>query len=120
MRRAVLALGLLAIFLASQPIGLFGGPLAAEGTEAQSAASTQAGEAEEDHGEATHEAGGHQSPVTPVLLALIIILAAAKIGGEIAERLSQPAVLGELIAGVFIGNLGLMFGYSGLEFLAQN
>lgn len=38
-----------------------------------------------------------------VLLSLIIILAAAKIGGEVAERFHQPAVLGELIFGVLIG-----------------
>jgi len=116
MRRAVLALGLLAIFLASQPNGLFGGPIEtpAAGAEAQ------ATEAADTHAEAAHEGGGHQSPVTPVLLALVLILAAAKLGGEIAERLSQPAVLGELIAGVIIGNLGLLVGYHGLAFLAQN
>jgi Kef-type K+ transport system membrane component KefB len=37
------------------------------------------------------------------LVQLVIILAAAKIGGEIAERLRQPAVLGELVAGVLVG-----------------
>lgn len=119
MRRAVLALGLLAIFLASSPIGLFGGQHEDQPTEAHTAADAVATEAG-SHGDTDHEGGGHQSPVTPVLLALVIILAAAKLGGEIAERLSQPAVLGELIAGVFIGNLGLMFGYGGLEFLATN
>lgn len=41
------------------------------------------------------------------LLALIAIFAAAKIFGEIAERLGQPAVLGELIGGVIIGVSGL-------------
>jgi Kef-type K+ transport system membrane component KefB len=51
------------------------------------------------------EAGGHADPVAPILLALIVILGAAKLGSEIFERLEQPAVLGELIAGVFLGNL---------------
>jgi Kef-type K+ transport system membrane component KefB len=38
------------------------------------------------------------------LLALIAIFVAAKVFGEIAERLGQPAVLGELIGGVAIGS----------------
>lgn len=37
------------------------------------------------------------------LIELVLILAAAKIGGEVAERLKQPAVLGELVAGILIG-----------------
>ncbi|MGO9481203.1 MAG: cation:proton antiporter [Candidatus Kryptoniota bacterium] len=45
---------------------------------------------------------------TKVLLYLIVILAAAKIGAEIFERIKQPAVLGELIAGVILGNLVLV------------
>jgi Kef-type K+ transport system membrane component KefB len=51
------------------------------------------------------EAGGHTDPVASVLLALIVILAAAKIGSAVFERLGQPAVLGELISGVILGNL---------------
>ncbi len=50
----------------------------------------------------------HADPITPVLLALALILAAAKLGGHLAERLGQPAVLGELGAGVVLGNLGLL------------
>jgi len=53
------------------------------------------------------DAEGHRDPILPVLLALIVILAAAKLGGEIMERLRMPAVLGELLAGVFLGNLVL-------------
>jgi Kef-type K+ transport system membrane component KefB len=129
MRRAFLALALLALFLTTQPIGLFGDSSADETALAQAEEGHEGGGDAElheeetatgDHGAESHEGGGHQSPVTPVLLGLVIILTAAKIGGEIAERVSQPAVLGELIAGVIIGNLGLMFGYQGLEFLAQN
>jgi len=41
------------------------------------------------------------------LLALIAIFVAAKAFGEIAERLGQPAVLGELLGGVIIGVSGL-------------
>jgi Kef-type K+ transport system membrane component KefB len=38
-----------------------------------------------------------------VLLALSAMLVAAKLLGELAERVEQPAVLGELIAGVLLG-----------------
>lgn len=47
-------------------------------------------------------------PVVPVLLSLAVVLFAAKVGGEIATRLGQPAVLGELGAGVLLGNLNLI------------
>ena len=50
----------------------------------------------------------HHDPVAPTLVALIVILAAAKIGSELFERLNQPAVLGELLAGVILGNLILL------------
>jgi Kef-type K+ transport system membrane component KefB len=50
-------------------------------------------------------ASGAIDPVAPVLLWLAVILVAAKVGGEIATRLKQPAVLGELCAGVLLGNL---------------
>src|SRR5438552_18318520 len=41
------------------------------------------------------------------LLALIAIFVAAKLLGELAERIGQPAVLGELIGGVIVGVSGL-------------
>lgn len=47
------------------------------------------------------DAGAH------LVLALAVILAAAKLGGDLSERLGQPAVLGELLAGVLLGNLDL-------------
>jgi Kef-type K+ transport system membrane component KefB len=57
----------------------------------------------------THDgAGAHADPVTPVVLALAIILAGAKLGGHLAARMGQPAVLGELVAGVVLGSLDLM------------
>ena len=52
--------------------------------------------------------GGAGSVVAPVLLALAAILAGAKLGGDLAVRLGQPAVLGELVAGVILGNLDLV------------
>jgi Kef-type K+ transport system membrane component KefB len=50
----------------------------------------------------------HAVLVEEVLLALILILLAAKIGGDIFERFGQPAVLGELIFGVLIGNTPIL------------
>jgi len=55
-----------------------------------------------------HASGGHEDPVAPVLLALTVILAGAKLGGELFERMGQPAVLGELVVGVILGNLALI------------
>jgi Kef-type K+ transport system membrane component KefB len=66
-----------------------------------------------------HAAGGHGGPVVPVLLGLVAILLAAKIGGEVFERLGQPAVLGELVFGIGLGNLALL-GFGGLEFLGTS
>lgn len=40
---------------------------------------------------------------TYIILALFVMLAAAKIMAEIFERLKQPAVVGEILAGVIIG-----------------
>jgi len=65
---------------------------------------------------AQEEDAGHGGPVVPVLLGLVVILIAAKLGGELFERLGQPAVLGELILGMALGNLALL-GYGGLGFL---
>lgn len=46
-------------------------------------------------------------PVANFLLALIAIFVAAKVFGELAERIGQPAVLGELIGGLAVGISGL-------------
>lgn len=54
-----------------------------------------------------------------ILGGLAIFLAAAKLGGDLATRARQPAVLGELIAGVILGNLGLI-GITALEALKTN
>jgi len=64
--------------------------------------------------EAEHAAeGGAHGGASMFLFEIVTILIAAKIGGEIFERLSQPAVLGELIFGVALGNLNLL----GLTFM---
>jgi Kef-type K+ transport system membrane component KefB len=48
-------------------------------------------------------AAAGELPVPAILLMLAALLAAAKIFGELAERIGQPAVLGELVAGVALG-----------------
>jgi len=50
-----------------------------------------------------------------LLLALAAILGAAKLVGDLFERMSMPPVLGELTAGIVLGNLGL-FGVHGFDF----
>jgi Kef-type K+ transport system membrane component KefB len=54
------------------------------------------------------EGGGHSDPAAPIVLALAIILVLAKVGGDLATRVKQPAVLGELVVGVVLGNLTLL------------
>lgn len=60
----------------------------------------------------------HEDPVAPILYGLVILFSGAKLGGYLATKLSQPAVLGELIMGVLIGNMGLL-GYSGFHFILE-
>src|SRR5215216_2157767 len=66
----------------------------------------------EAHG---REAAGHG--LDPVVLAgLALIFVVAKVGGELFERMNQPAVLGELVAGMCVGALALA-GVGGVETL---
>ena len=58
-------------------------------------------------GSANASAGGLSDPVIPVIFALAVILAGAKLAGHLVVRVGQPAVLGELVAGVILGNIGL-------------
>src|SRR6266550_479204 len=61
---------------------------------------------------------GTQIPVSPttsghdfspmILAGLAAILLIAKVSGELFERVGQPAVLGELLAGIILGNLMLV------------
>lgn len=52
-------------------------------------------------------AGGHEDPVSIVVLSLALILAGAKLAGDLAARVGQPPVLGELLVGIVLGNLTL-------------
>lgn len=64
-------------------------------------------------------AASHGDALAPVVLALAIILAAAKLGGDAAERIGQPAVVGELVAGVIVGNLTSL-GIDWFQFITAN
>ncbi|MHC4428571.1 MAG: cation:proton antiporter [Planctomycetota bacterium] len=73
---------------------------AATGITATSSVQSEQGAAEEEH------AGGGESEdhtTAKFLLILVAILVVGKFSGEIAERIGQPAVLGELIGGVILG-----------------
>ena len=54
-----------------------------------------------------------------VLIGVATMLVLAKVGGEIFERARQPAVLGELFAGIVLGNL-VIFGFNQAEPLKTN
>jgi len=54
-----------------------------------------------------------------VLIGVAIMLVLAKIGGELFERMRQPSVLGELVAGIVLGNL-VILGFTGAEALKTN
>ena len=65
-------------------------------------------------GESTAHAG-------QVLFAFALLLLAAKAGGFLAERLRQPAVLGELLVGIGCGNLlPLFFEAKGIIFVRSD
>lgn len=51
-----------------------------------------------------------QDPIAPVILGVTVILVCAVVGRHVARQLGQPAVLGELVIGLVIGNVGYLFG----------
>ncbi len=59
-------------------------------------------------------------PISPIMLGIVIILIAAKIGGELAHRFNQPAVLGELMMGVLLGNTVFFAGWDFSRFMQEN
>ena len=48
-------------------------------------------------------------PVARLALSSALVLVAAKVGGDVATRLKQPSVLGELLAGILLGSIPLPF-----------
>jgi Kef-type K+ transport system membrane component KefB len=65
------------------------------------------------------EGQAHSDPVAQVVLWLAVILVAAKLAADLATRFGQPAVLGELLVGVVLGNLSIV-GFSGFESIATD
>jgi Kef-type K+ transport system membrane component KefB len=64
--------------------------------------------------------GGAPHGLDPLaLLGVAVILIVAKLCGEVFERIGQPAVLGELVAGILMGNLALV-GFTAVEPLKTN
>ena len=59
--------------------------------------------------------------LSELLFSLVVIWIAAKIGGQLAERFGQAAVLGELLGGVLVGQhvLGLVHEHEFLMLVAQ-
>jgi Kef-type K+ transport system membrane component KefB len=58
----------------------------------------------------------HDDPIVPVLAGLAALFLTAKVLGKAATKLKQPAVLGELVAGLLLGSLPLA-GIHALEFI---
>jgi Kef-type K+ transport system membrane component KefB len=57
-----------------------------------------------------------------LLAMLAVMLGAAKLGGAAAQRMGQPAVLGELIGGMLVGHSGLRLidtGYETIQMLSE-
>ncbi len=67
-----------------------------------------------------HVDGHMMDPISPIMLGVVIILVAAKIGGELSRRFNQPAVLGELMMGVVLGNAVLFTGWDFSKMLQEN
>ena len=115
----------LAVAACFHDIGSFSRDLWAAGTAKESAQSAEnpgqqnaadSSDAQKPDKPAAEEAGGgHSDPVAPVLIALVLMLLAAKIGGDLFERINLPAVLGELTVGILIGNFALLTGSTVLD-----
>lgn len=56
------------------------------------------------------EEAKHTDPIAPVILGVTSILVFAILGRFAARRVHQPAVVGELLMGILIGNIGHVFG----------
>ena len=72
-----------------------------------------------DGAQGTEQTGAAHGLDPFVLVSVAVILIAAKLGGELFERLKQPAVLGELLIGIVLGNLALA-GFTAAEPLKTN
>lgn len=65
------------------------------------------------------DAGGHSDPIAPVILGVTGVLFFAFLGRFGARRYGQPSVLGELLMGVVLGNVGYYLGSELIAVLRQ-
>jgi Kef-type K+ transport system membrane component KefB len=78
----------------------------------------EAGATAQPSGEADHgHEGGHTEVFTIFLLALGVVVLVAMLGRWLASRFHQPAVLGELLIGVVVGNVGYWLGLSAFSLI---
>ncbi|MFQ5936868.1 MAG: cation:proton antiporter [Acidiferrobacterales bacterium] len=63
--------------------------------------------------------GTHDDPIAPVILGVTGILFFAVLGRFGARRLGQPAVLGELVMGLLLGNAGYLLGLELIQILRE-
>ncbi|HYV27384.1 MAG TPA: cation:proton antiporter, partial [Candidatus Eisenbacteria bacterium] len=68
---------------------------------------------------AANDAGENHALQPTALVGIAVMLVIAKLGSELFERMGQPAVLGELLAGIVLGNL-VIFGFTAAEPLKTN
>lgn len=61
----------------------------------------------------------HADPIAPVILGVTGILFFAVLGRFGARKLGQPAVLGELVMGLVLGNLGYLLGLELIQVLRE-
>lgn len=61
----------------------------------------------------------HHDPIAPVLLGVTGILFVAVLGRFMARRWGQPSVLGELMMGIALGNLGYYLGFDFIQMLRE-
>jgi len=62
---------------------------------------------------------GHVDPIAPVILGVTGILFFAVLGRFAARKIHQPSVLGELLMGILLGNLGYWLGVDFIEVLRE-
>ncbi|WP_425400185.1 cation:proton antiporter [Aeoliella sp.] len=76
----------------------------------QGSGATQKVEPAAAAGDSEHDESANELPFSPILLELAVIIGVAMLGRWLAESLKQSAVLGELLIGVVIGNIGFWLG----------
>ncbi|HEV2385874.1 MAG TPA: cation:proton antiporter [Candidatus Acidoferrales bacterium] len=56
-----------------------------------------------------HAIAPYVDPVAPILIALMLMALGAAVGGWLVQKAGQPAVLGELLVGILVGNVAYWF-----------